>query len=307
MVKRVLVIGGKREKIEPLIQGLEELGFKVQNSDESEAALHQLVAWKPHLVLADRDDLNEQAFSLASKIRVLRQDEYTPLCLLSLEFNLQDIERGLEAGVDDWLLYSSSLPELSLKLKTLFKLKEGQDALKRVHHRVEEVISTDELTGLMSMRAAYKRAEEEVAKARRQKKPVSVLLINLDHFSGVNQTYGFGVGSHVLQEVGLRLKKCLRSVDVLARIGADEFFVLLHETDLAGAEFVAERIRGMIQTEPFRSQTFNFNLTATVGVAGVDPELHTGQKMSDLLQLAMEALKSAKSNGQNRIEVYSFT
>jgi diguanylate cyclase (GGDEF)-like protein len=128
----------------------------------------------------------------------------------------------------------------------------------------------------------------------------------LDNFSDVNQSYGFGAGSYVLQEVALRLKKCLREVDIVARVGADEFFILLHETDLAGAEFVAERVRDVVQSEPFRSQSAVFNLTATIGVAGLSAE-QSIPRMSDLLHITMQALKSAKSNGQNRIEVYSFT
>jgi diguanylate cyclase (GGDEF)-like protein len=156
------------------------------------------------------------------------------------------------------------------------------------------------------MRAAYRKAEEEIARARRTKKPISAFFLNLDNFSSVNQSYGFAVGSHVLQEVALRLKKCLRSVDLVSRIGADEFFVLLHETDLSGAEFVAERVRDAVQSEPFKSEKHLFHMTATVGVAGLTPE-QAAQRMSDLLHLAMEALKSAKSNGSNRIEVYYFT
>ncbi len=305
-MKRVLVIDSNQESFESVARFLAQDGHTVQNSRDFESALHQLKAWKPHLILIDQDSMQGQPFGIVPKIRLLTQDEFTPVAYVVSSLDVQEVTQGFDLGADDWLCKPLSQAGVIQRVRTLFRLKDVQDALKRAHQRIEEVISTDELTGLLSMRAAYKRADEELSRARRIKKPVSTVLLNLDHFSGVNQTYGFAVGSHVLQEIALRLKKCLRSVDLIARVGADEFFILLHETDLSGAEFVAERLRDAVQADSFRSQKHLFNLTATLGVAGLAPN-QAAQKMSDLFQLTMEALKAAKSNGSNRIEVYSFT
>jgi diguanylate cyclase (GGDEF)-like protein len=152
----------------------------------------------------------------------------------------------------------------------------------------------------------YRRGEEEIVRSKRFRKPVSSLLINLDGFVTVNQNIGFLAGSHVLQEVGNRIKQCIRSIDLVARVGADEFFVLLSETDLASAEFIAERARDSIQSLPFKNEKQTIKLTATIGVAGLTPD-QSNQRMSDLLHCTTEALRSAKANGTNRIEVYSFT
>jgi len=305
-MKRILFVGSLREDFEDIAQYLLKDGHTVKNSTNPDSSLHQLKAWKPHLVLIDIDSLGEEGTSLIPKIRILTQNEFTPIALVVKDLVLHEVSRGFELGVDDWIQKPVSEAGVIQRVRALFRLKEAQDALKRAHQRIEEIISTDELTGLTSMRAAYRQAEEEIARARRIKKPISALFLNLDGFSGVNQSYGFAVGSHVLQEVALRLKKCVRSVDLVSRIGADEFFVLLHETDLSGAEFVAERVRDAIQSEPFKSEKHLFNMTITLGVAGLAPD-QAAQKMSDLLRLAMEALKSAKSNGVNRIEVYTFT
>ncbi len=305
-MKRVLIVDGNRESFEVIAQLMSELGLSVHSSNDFESALHQLKAWKPHLILVDADSLKEGVFELVPKLRLLSQEEFVPIGVLSGNLTAGEVDLGSEVGVDDWLQKPISNLGALVRIKSLLKLKESQDALKRAHHRIDDVVSTDELTGLASMRSAYKKAEEEVARARRLKTGISAFLLNLDNFSDVNQNYGFGVGSYALQEVALRLKKCLRTVDIVARVGADEFFVLLHETDLAGAEFVAERVRDVVQSEPFRCQSAVFNLTATIGVAGLSAE-QTIPRMSDLLHITMQALKSAKSNGQNRIEVYSFT
>jgi diguanylate cyclase (GGDEF)-like protein len=219
---------------------------------------------------------------------------------------LEDVSKGLSAGADDYLTKPFRAQDLISRIRAMLRLKEVQDSLKRANHRIEELSSTDDLTGLMNMRAAYRRGEEEIVRARRFRKPISSLLLNIDGFSHVNQTYGFVVGSHVLQEVALRIKQCLRSIDLVARIGADEFFVLLSETDLGSAEFMAERVRDSIQSSPFKNDKQSIKLTATLGVAGLTAE-QTNQKMSDLLHITTEALRSAKANGANRLEVYSFT
>jgi len=135
---------------------------------------------------------------------------------------------------------------------------------------------------------------------------VSSMLVNLDGFSNVNQTCGFLSGNHVLQEVAMRIKQCLRSIDLVARVGADEFFVLLSETDLASAEFIAERVRDSIESVAFKNDKQAIKITATIGVAGLTYD-QSNQRMADLLHFSAEALRSAKANGTNRIEVYSFT
>jgi diguanylate cyclase (GGDEF)-like protein len=131
-------------------------------------------------------------------------------------------------------------------------------------------------------------------------------LINLDQFSGINQGYGFLFGSAVIQESAKRIKKALRSIDLLARVGADEFFALLVETDLAGAEFVAERVLQSLQADEFKGDRGKCKVTACVGVGGFLPE-QADQHMNDLLHIVSEALRTAKSNGEGSIEIYSFS
>jgi two-component system cell cycle response regulator len=269
-------------------------------------ALNQLQSWKPHLFFIDVGSKREMASALLPKIRLLTQEEYVPVVFVSSLMSLEEVEWGGALGVDDFLKKPLLVPDVVQKIRAMFKLKTLQDSLKRSHQRIDEVTSTDELTGLLTMKAAYRRAEEEVARSRRSRKPISAFLLNVDHFSDVNLQYGFSTGSSVLQEVALLLKQCLRGVDLLARVGADEFFGVMVETDLAEAARVAERIRDFLQKTAFKSQKQFINLTATIGVAGLSPD-QTDQRIGDLLHITIEALKSAKANGSNRIEVYSFT
>lgn len=305
-MRRVLVVDDDRENIELLSKYISNDGHIVQSAADPDSALHRLRAWKPHLILLDVNMPKMSGLELVPRIRSLTQEEYTAIILVSANMTLEDVTKGLETGADDYLTKPFRAQDVISRIRSMLRLKEIQDSLRRAHHRIEELSSTDDLTGLMNMRAAYRRGEEEIVRSKRFRKPISSMLLNLDGFSHVNQTYGFLAGSHVLQEVAIRIKACVRSIDLVARVGADEFFILLSETDLASAEFMAERLRDSIQSTPFKNEKQSIKLTSTLGVAGLTPD-QTNQRMTELLHITTEALRSAKANGTNRIEVYSFT
>jgi two-component system cell cycle response regulator len=304
-MKRVLVVDDDRENIDLLTQYLSHEGLSVQSAADAESALHRLKAWKPHLILLDVNMPGTSGIELIPKIRAITEHDYVSVVLISGAMTLEDVNKGMNAGADDYLTKPFRSQELISRVRMMLKFKEVQDQLRRANERIEELTSTDELTGLLSFRTLYRRGEEEILRSRRFKKPISALLVNLDKFSRVNQDNGFQFGTHVLQEAGKRLKKCVRNIDMVARIGADEFFVLLMETDLAGAEFVAERVRDALQAEAYKNDKLSVQLTASIGVAGITAE-QQDSKMSDLIHSASEALRSAKATGTNKIEVYSF-
>jgi two-component system cell cycle response regulator len=198
----------------------------------------------------------------------------------------------VDLGADDFVQLPFLPHELITRMRTMLKLKGTHDLLRRAGHRIEEMSCTDDLTGLMNMKTLHRKGEEEILRARKLNKPVSALLINLDHFSELNHRLGFQTGSRLIQETGQRIKNSLRSIDWVARVGADEFFAFLVETDLANAEFMAEKVRDAIQSP----------LTVGIGVAGVNSPQDT---LSDLFHFTSEALRSAKSIGPNHIEIYS--
>lgn len=304
-MKRVLVVDDDRENIDLLTQYLSQEGLSVQSAADGEGALHRTKAWKPHLILLDVNMPGVSGIDLIPRIRAITEHDYVSVILISGAMTLEDVNKGMNAGADDYLTKPFRSQELLSRVRMMLRFKDVQDQLRRANERIEELTSTDELTGLLSFRTLYRRGEEEILRSRRFKKPISALIVNLDKFSKTNQDFGFQFGTHVLQEAGKRLKQCIRNIDMVARIGADEFFVLLVETDLAGAEFVAERVRDSLQSESYKTDKLSASLTACIGVAGVSAE-QPDSKMSDLIHSASEALRSAKSAGANKIEVYSF-
>jgi two-component system cell cycle response regulator len=306
-MRRVLLIDDDREEVESLSLILNQEGHSIQVTSDSEGSIHRIKAWKPQLILLKLCVPSVSTAELVSdfilKIRAASPDDYLAIILLAPPNGNMDPSQGLDLGADDFISLPVHGPEFVTRTRTMLRLKDTQDLLKRANHRIDELSSTDDLTGLMNMRSFNRKAQEELLKSRRLNKPVSVLLINLDRFSEINHRWGFQAGNSVLLETSQRIRKALRSIDFVARVGADEFFVLLAETDLANAEFTAERIRDSIQAQPYKEHKDAATLTASIGIAGVSS---AEDSLSDLFHFTSEALRSAKNGGQNRIEIYSF-
>ncbi len=169
--------------------------------------------------------------------------------------------------------------------------------------RLEQLAQTDPLTQLLNRRALTERITAEMERALRYDSTLALLMIDLDHFKSVNDNYGHLVGDDVLREVGLLLSETIRGSDIVARYGGEEFLVLLPETDDAGAETFAERIRLVIHNHPFtRSGDLPpLQITASIGVA-MYPAARI-ESVEDLFARADAALYRAKADGRNRVRM----
>jgi two-component system cell cycle response regulator len=169
--------------------------------------------------------------------------------------------------------------------------------------RLEQLAQTDPLTQLLNRRALTERITAEMERALRYDSTLALLMIDLDHFKKVNDTYGHLVGDDVLRDVGQLLNQTIRGSDITARYGGEEFLVLLPETDDAGAVSFAERIRVAMEEHPFArgSMAEPLKLTASVGVA-VFPAARI-ENVEDLFARADAALYRAKAEGRNRVRM----
>lgn len=159
----------------------------------------------------------------------------------------------------------------------------------------------DSLTGILNHSAILEALETELSRAQRTGDPVSVLLLDLDHFKAVNDTYGHGAGDQVLVETANRIRAILRPYDVTGRVGGEEFLVVLPKCGPAAAAQLADRLRRSIGEEPFNRSSGQFRVTASIGLTSWPGSLPTSPTV--LLEVADEALYRAKRAGRNRIEV----
>lgn len=160
---------------------------------------------------------------------------------------------------------------------------------------------TDELTGLYNRRGLYDVGERAVARVQRYGHPLGMIMFDIDRFKHINDYYGHTIGDQLLAAVGRRCRAQLRTADILARYGGDEFVALLPETPLDATRFVAERMRSVVANTAFHSKNLQLQLSISLGVVGCqDKELTT---FEDLLKYADAAMYEAKRRGRGRVVV----
>jgi len=163
---------------------------------------------------------------------------------------------------------------------------------------------TDGLTGLNNRRHFFDLAKVEYERIQRYGRSLSVVMIDIDQFKKLNDSYGHLVGDAVLREVARRLQETVRTIDTLARYGGEEFVVLMPETDLAEALLVAERVRQSVAEPPVVDNGVTVSTTISVGVAEINEQCAS---LEDALKCADQALYAAKTAGRNRVEAYHYS
>ena len=144
-------------------------------------------------------------------------------------------------------------------------------------------------------------AKREFGRARRYQRPLAAIMLDIDHFKQVNDTYGHAVGDQVLQAVAARCRETVREIDILGRYGGEEFVVLLLETDLDGARILAERLRQCVVDPPISTDGGMMKITVSLGVGILDKEC---PDLDHLLQRADQALYKSKQDGRNRVSIW---
>ena len=195
----------------------------------------------------------------------------------------------------------------SVELRDGDKIQIGDSVLKFVvldnieakfHAEVRDLISYDQLTGLLTKESLYLAFERELKRCLRYGLPLGVFMMDLDRFKSVNDGHGHLMGSHVLAEVGRIIRHGIRIADVSARYGGEEFLSYLAETDTEGVELAAERIRSQIEAFPFVLDDVSIHVTISIGIA-VAPR--HGKSIKTLVGAADQALYRAKETGRNRV------
>lgn len=236
---------------------------------------------------------------LCSQVRSLDRIRHLPILIITEPGEDARLLRGLEMGVNDYLVRPIDKNEMLARVKTQIKRKRYSDQLRsRLEENVEMAI-TDSLTGLYNRRYMEGHLKTLVEEAVQRGKPLSLLVADIDFFKSVNDTHGHDAGDEVLKDFSERLRQNIRGIDLACRLGGEEFVVMMPDTDLTKAYVVAERLRQCIAERPFQlTGDTRIQITASVGVAsleGVDDTPDALLKRSD------QALYCAKRDGRNRV------
>jgi len=299
----ILVVDDDPNYRETVADLLEQEGYKVSQVDTGIASLEEVKKKFFNVVLVDFKLADITGLDLAKKIKAVDRDTYIVLVTghASLETALKAIEMreeiygyvvkggDREPSLLEWAI-RSALREQRLAWD---KMK-AENELRRANRRLEELSITDDLTGIYNRRHFYDKLSEVTLSAQRYKRPVSLLMFDVDHFKSYNDTRGHLAGNRILERVGRIVSEEIREVDWGFRYGGDEFTVILPETSKEDARVVAERIRRAFEKCKFDETTLS------IGIAQYDLK----SDLDTLIKTADEAMYKAKSQGGNRIEVY---
>jgi diguanylate cyclase (GGDEF)-like protein len=236
---------------------------------------------------------------VCSKVRETRREPYTYILLLTSKAGKDETSAGLDAGADDYIVKPFNQQELSSRLKVGKRIIDLQLRLIEAQEELREKASKDLLTKLPNRAWILGNLEGEIARSHRDGRSVGVILLDIDHFKKVNDTYGHFAGDEVLRETGARLRSSMRAYDQVGRYGGEEFLVVLPNCDMEQATAQAERMRQRLCESPMRVDVgIEIPVTASFGVTVTD----LSDKSLDLfIRVADEALYRAKAAGRNRV------
>jgi two-component system, cell cycle response regulator len=243
---------------------------------------------------------NFDALRLCSQIRSLDRTRNVPILAVTEPDNNARMMRGLEIGVNDYLMRPIDKNELLARARSQVRKRRYSERLRDSVQISIEMAITDALTGLFNRRYMENHLATLIEQAAARVKPLSVMVLDIDYFKSINDTYGHDAGDDVLRDFALRIKRSIRGIDLACRCGGEEFVIVMPETDMAVAAMVAERLRRRIAAEPFviNQGSRSVPVTLSIGIAALRGR---DDNAASLIKRADQALYRAKRDGRNRV------
>jgi two-component system cell cycle response regulator len=281
---------------------LESWGFKVVVATTGTEALRELnQEGAPKLVLLDWVLPDVDGIEVCRRLRAAgTSDHYCYVVVLTGKEGQQDMLEALAAGADDYLTKPFDEAELKARLLVGKRILDLQEELVQARESMREAATHDALTGLLNRAEIFAMLERELERSRREKKPLSIILADIDHFKKVNDSEGHVFGDDALRQIACRLQSKIRPYDGVGRYGGEEFLLVLPACESDGAMQRADELRKAIAEAAVVSGTVERIVTLSMGVA--TSECLGSKELRGLVARADRALYTAKKNGRNRVE-----
>ncbi len=298
---RILLVEDRPASAERIVSDLGDR-HEVSIEPRPSEALFRAAEALPDLIILSLDLENFDALRLCSQLRSLERTRAMPVLALADRDDRSRILRGLDLGVNDYVLRPVDRNELIARVRTQLRRKRYVDSLRDNEQNAIELAAIDALTGLANRRFFEKQLFETLDRAAHGGRALSLMMIDIDHFKQVNDRYGHDAGDHVLKSLAHRIRGILRRSDPVCRYGGEEFLILLPDTPLAVAERVAERMRATIESTPFRLKADGAQaipVTISIGLSDRGDDANA----EALLRRTDRALYASKTAGRNRVTV----
>lgn len=300
---RILIVEDHPAVRKQLEFTLSKAGFDTASVENGRQALELFSRNFFPILLTDWMMPEMSGLELCHTIRITPTPGYVYIILLTAKSLKEDIVSGLKAGADDYLSKPFDTEELIARIKTGIRILSLENTLKKANKEIRLLSITDPLTKCYNRSYLADKLPDEIKRARRYKRSLSIALCDIDHFKRINDTHGHQVGDRILNIVVKQLMNSIRSgVDWIARYGGDEFLIVLPETDISGARNMASRLNCELAKHTITVEEHTVQVTASFGITGIDRFTLEKYISPDLLiRTADDCLYQSKADGRNRI------
>jgi diguanylate cyclase (GGDEF)-like protein len=302
---RVLLVDDDEIMVDRLKDLVTAAGFEVVTASSGEGALVTLATQFAPIVILDRHMPGMDGLALCRRIRATQYPGYVYIMLVTAHDSEDEILAGLDAGADDYLSKRLSGTHVIARLATARRILQLEHSLRQVIEERRRMAMTDVLTGCHNRRYFMNHLRREIKRMRRFGGEVALVVFDVDHFKHINDRHGHAAGDAVLIEFVRRVQGALpREYDWCARLGGEEFAVVLPQTGLGGGATVAEKIRRAVAAAPIQTAQGPVEVTVSAGVSGLACFADRGAVTADhLLSRADDCLYHSKNGGRDRVTV----
>ena len=298
---KILIAEDDLISLKMLEKTLVDWKYSVYKASDGEKAWQLLQKHKFRIVILDWMMPELNGIDLCKKIRKSGNDRYTYIILLTSRDDSTDVIEGLMAGADDYIIKPFNPQELKARLQTGRRIIRLETELLITQKRLHNMATKDSLTKILNREAILQILDEEHARSDRENSSYSTIMIDIDDFKYINDSYGHQIGDKVLFEVTSRLKKKLRKYDKIGRYGGDEILVVLPNCICGELERIAKRLCNTVNNEPFETAKGPVNVTISLGgISSINIQKPSSQQM--LIESDV-ALYEAKRRGRSRFAV----
>ncbi len=296
---RVLVIDADPEPSRQIIDRLLGLGdIEVVHATTAPDAEHLAAASVFDLILVDYPLPDIDGIELVRRLRAIKTEPDFPMLVLTAQDDTRLLNSALDAGANDFIRKPVEPTELVARTRNMLKLRVHSLSLIAAYDRLRELATVDTLTRTFNRRSFVERLTAELKRARRHGHPVSLLMLDADHFKAINDRHGHAGGDRALAMLGEVCRDMVRAHDFVGRLGGEEFVLALPHAALTGALTLSERLRQRVRETPIHQPGGpDFFMTVSIGVAEAAP----GEDVDRLLHRADMALYQAKRAGRDRV------
>jgi len=312
----ILIVDDHLRDFDLIVDVLSQQDFLVKSATSGWSALTLIESAPPDLILLDIEMPSMSGYDVCAQLKNNPQTQDIPIIFVSVSDQLFDKVKAFSVGGADYISKPYQIEELLARVNTHLALRELQKDLaqknqeleneitkrKAYEQLLEKMVHTDYLTKVLNQRYFLELAAKEIERAQQKNSPIALIILDIDHFNDINDTYGHLIGDKILQNLANLCQTKIRDGDIFARYGGEEFVILMPNTKIEAAQKIAERIRQSVFHSFMVTGRENVLITISLGITCWDGirELN----LDDLLDKADQALFEAKEAGRNRAIVW---